>query len=143
MDFAESQALLQSPLGIVIILFGGLFRPLPFDVTNTMVGIAAVENSILLISTLVAFKYLRWAYLERPVLLWAITYTLTWAGGYGLVVLANFGGGMRYKLQMLPFTLLVLLLLLHREGRAALERMDERTAPAAETSRGERRLDSP
>lgn len=141
-DFDEAQALLQSPLGIVIILFSGLFRPLPFDVTNVMVGIAAVENSILLILSLVAFKYLRWAYLERPVFLWAIAYSLTWAGGYGLVVLANFGSGMRYKLQLLPFTLLVLFLLLHREGRAALERMNERATPAMEAFRGEGPLDS-
>jgi hypothetical protein len=123
LDFAEAQDLLSSPLGILIILFSGLFRPLPFDVTNLMVALAAVENSLLLILTLVAFRYLRWAYLNRPVLLWALTYSLTWAGVYGLVVLANFGTGMRYKLQVLPFIVLFLFLLLNREGRAALERM--------------------
>lgn len=121
-DFAEAKDMLSSPQGILVILFSGLFRPLPFDVTNLMVAMAAVENSILLVLTLVAFRYLRWARLKQPVFLWALTYSLAWAGAYGLIVLSNFGTGMRYKLQVLPFILLFLFLLLTREGRAALDR---------------------
>jgi hypothetical protein len=122
-DFVEAQDMLSSPQGILIIIFSGLFRPLPFDVTNLMVAMAAVENSILLVLTLVAFRYLRWARLEQPVFLWALTYSLTWSGAYGLIVLSNFGSGMRYKLQVLPFIVLFLFLLLTREGRAALDRI--------------------
>lgn len=128
MDFAEAQALLQSPFGLVLILFSGLFRPLPFDATNLLVAIAALENSILLIMAMAALRHLRLARLEHPVLIWAFTYALTWSLVYGLVVLANFGAGMRYKMQVLPFMLLILFLLLNREGRAMLDQTH--TGPA-------------
>ena len=131
LDLAEAQELVSSPHGILIILFSGLFRPLPFDVTNMLVAVAAVENSVLLVLALIAVKRLRWTYCRQPVLLWTLTYTLIWAGVYGLVICANFGTGMRYKLQVLPFIVLFLFLLLNREGRAALDRMGERETPQA------------
>jgi len=129
LELTEAQELVSSPRGILIVLFSGLFRPLPFDATNMLVAVASVENSVLLILTLIAVRHLRWTYLKQPVLLWALTYTLLWALVYGLVVLANFGTGMRYKLQVLPFIALFLCLLLNREGRAALDRIGERETP--------------
>lgn len=117
LSFAEAQALLQTPGGIVIVVFSGLFRPLPFDASNALVAVAAVENSVLLLMALKALWCVEWAAIRSPVFLWLTTYSLTWAGAYGLVVLANFGAGMRYKLQVLPFLVLLLLFLLHPEAR--------------------------
>lgn len=129
-DFSEAQAMLQSPFGIVIILFSGLFRPLPFDVANVMVAIAALENTILLAMAVVAYRHLTLPKLEHPLLVWAFTYSLLWSFVYGLVVLANFGAGVRYKLQVLPFLLLSIFLLLNREGRTLLDCARGRPAPS-------------
>ena len=105
----------------IIIVFSGLFRPLPFDARSLLIAIAALENTILLVLVVRTMKYLRWSsFLSHPVVLWALTYSVLWAGVYGLVVMANFGAGMRYKLQVLPFIMLLLFLLLRPEGRAAL-----------------------
>lgn len=105
----------------IIIVFSGLFRPLPFDAGSLLVAIAALENTILLVLMVRTMKYLRRSsFLSHPVVLWALTYSVLWAGVYGLVVMANFGAGMRYKLQVLPFIMLLLFLLLRPEGRAAL-----------------------
>lgn len=121
LTLAEAQELWQTPQGIALVIFTGLFRPLPFDIKNMLVGIAALENSILLILFLVSMlKYLRGALMKSPVVLWAMTYSLIWAAAYGLIVLTNFGAGTRYRLQVLPFMILLILLLLRPEGRAAL-----------------------
>jgi hypothetical protein len=121
LSLAEAQELWQTPQGIALVIFTGLFRPLPFDVTNMLVAVAALENSILLILLVVsAFKYLRGSFLKSPIVLWALTYSVSWGAAYGLIVLTNFGAGMRYRLQVLPFMILLILLLLRPEGRAAL-----------------------
>jgi hypothetical protein len=111
----------SAPFSVVVayIVFAGLFRPLPFDINNALVGLAAIENTILLILFLKAFRPLRWPYLRTPVIFWTLMYSVLWAAAYGIVVLGNFGAGMRYKLQALPFMLLLLFLLLHPQGRAA------------------------
>ena len=122
LTLAEAQDLWQTPSGLLLVIFTGLFRPLPFDVKNILVAVAALENSILLILLMVsAFKYLRWSFLKSPIIVWAVTYSLIWSAAYGLLVLTNFGAGARYRLQVLPFILLVILLLLRPEGRAALK----------------------
>lgn len=122
LSLAEAQELGQTPSGILLVIFSGLFRPLPFDITNILVAVAALENSILLILLAVsAFKYFEWSFLKSPIVLWAVTYSLIWAAAYGLIVLTNFGAGTRYRLQVLPFIVLVILLLLRPEGRAALK----------------------
>lgn len=105
---------------IPAIIFSGLFRPLPFDITNPFTALAAIENSIVLGLTLAALYRIRLAFLRDPLLLWMGLYSLMWAALYGFIVMANFGAGARYKLQVWPFLLLTLLLLTHREGRALL-----------------------
>lgn len=103
-----------------LIVFSGLFRPLPFDITNPFTALAAVENSVVLLLAVAAIHRFRLAYLRDPLVLWPILFSLMWAALYGLVVMANFGSGVRYKLQTMPFLLLVVMLLTHREGRALL-----------------------
>lgn len=117
----EAQALMSSPFGILLVIFSGIFRPLPFDAGSWLIAIAALENTILLVLAVRTMKYLLGSsFLSHPVVLWALTYSVLWAGVYGLVVMANFGAGMRYKVQVLPFIMLLLFLLLRPEGRAAL-----------------------
>lgn len=124
----------ESPGGAVpLILFSGLFRPLPFDITNFSTAIAAMENSVVLSLAVVALFRMRFVYLREPLLIWTGLYILTWALLYGLIVLANFGAGARYKLQVWPFMILVLVTLCWREGRKWLD----------SRARGEKSMPSP
>jgi hypothetical protein len=101
-----------------VVIFSGLFRPLPFDARNIFSGLAAVENTILLVLVLVALRRLKWSTVRDPVVIWAASYCVLWSALHGAILLANFGAGVRYKLQMVPFMIMVLFLLLHREGYA-------------------------
>lgn len=110
-----------------------MFRPLPFDITNFSTAIAAMENSVVLSLAVVALFRMRFVYLREPLLIWTGLYILTWALLYGLIVLANFGAGARYKLQVWPFMILVLVTLCWREGRKWLD----------SRARGEKSMPSP
>lgn len=118
-----AQAELPKPgeTSIPLIVFSGLFRPLPFDITNAFNALAAVENSVILWLCLVALVRFRLGYLRDPLVIWLLSMTLLWALLYGLIVMANFGSGSRYKLQILPFFLLGIIALVHKEGRAFLD----------------------
>lgn len=105
-----------------IIIFSGLFRPLPFEVRNAFSAMAALENCFLLFLVLVAMKRMEWEYLRHQMVLWSIFYSLVWAAFYGAILLANFGAGARYKLQVLPFMVMVLFLVLHPQGLTSRER---------------------
>jgi len=102
-------------------IVSGLFRPLPFDVTNPFTALAAIENSVILLLALVALFRFRIAYLRDPLVLWPLLMSLSWALLYGFIVMVNFGSGVRYKLQVWPFFLMVVVCLVHREGRALLD----------------------
>jgi len=102
------------------VMFTGLFRPLPFDITNPFTALAAVENTVILWLALVAIYRFRMVYFRDPLVLWPVLFSLMWTTLYGLIVMANFGTGLRYKLQTIPFLLLAIALLTHREGRALL-----------------------
>jgi len=104
-----------------LVMFSGLFRPLPFDITNPFTALAAIENTVILLLALLALFRFRWGYLRDPLVLWPTMYCLIWTTLYGFIVMANFGSGARYKLQIWPFLLMVILLLTHRKGRALLE----------------------
>lgn len=106
---------------LLVGVFSGFFRPLPFDITNPFTALAAAENTFVLLLAIVALGRVRLAYLRDPLLLWLAGFCLMWATAYGFIVMANFGAGVRYKLQMWPFLLTLLLSLAHREGRALLE----------------------
>jgi hypothetical protein len=107
-------------LPIYQVMFGGLFRPLPFDMTNFATGLAALENTVVLIVAAIGLLRFRLVYLRNPIFLWLLLFTLMWSLMYGYIVLANFGSGARYKLQVWPFFLMLLVCLGHPEGRAWL-----------------------
>lgn len=100
------------------VIFSGLFRPLPWDARNIFSGLAAVENTALLVLVLMALWRLKWSTARDAVIIWAVSYSLLWAAFHGAILIANFGAGVRYKLQVLPFMVIVFFLLLHPEGYA-------------------------
>ncbi|MBM4133113.1 MAG: hypothetical protein FJ245_05020 [Nitrospira sp.] len=99
----------------------GLYRPLPFEAKNVMVLLTALDNTLLLILSLWALVKVRLVYFRDALVLWTGFYTCGWSLMYGFIVLGNFGSGARYKLQMIPFFLMFLLLIIHKEGRGLLE----------------------
>lgn len=106
---------------VPLVIFSGLFRPLPFDITNPFTALAALENTVALFLAVVGLFRFRMAYLRDPVVLWLGLFCLMWATLYGLIVMANFGSGVRYKLQVWPFLLILISLLTHPAGRVWLE----------------------
>lgn len=121
-------------LPIYEVMFGGLFRPLPFDITNFATGLAALENTALLVMAVIGLFHMRMKYLRNPIFLWLLLITLMWSIMYGYIVLANFGSGVRYKIQVLPFFILLILSLTHAKGRAWLETWEVRKGRASDGS---------
>jgi len=97
--------------------FNALFRPLPGDVLNPFGQVAGIENMILLILLLLSLMRIcyHWGELKHPLVIWAILLLLTWSTMYGFVAY-NLGTAVRYKIQILP-VLLGLLLYLSRARR--------------------------
>jgi hypothetical protein len=93
------------PLGV----FTALFRPLPFEAHNLFAMLAAVEGSVLLILLVVALLRLRRVGLGDPVVRWAVSFVVIWSGVYSILSYQNLGAAVRFRLQILPILLLVLL----------------------------------
>lgn len=102
--------------------FTALFRPLPGDVLNPFGILAGLENLVLLILLLLAVKRMRWSELKEPIVLWAILLVIIWAIVYGFVSYQNLGTSVRYRLQILPVLLSVLLYLGRRHTRVIPDR---------------------
>lgn len=116
-------------------MFTGLFRPLPFDITSLFTALAAIENTVVLLLSVVAIHRMRFAYLRDPLVVWLVAFSLLWTLLHGFIVMGNFGSGVRYKLQVWPFLLMAILIFVHKDGRALLEsrafgRKRHRDAPA-------------
>lgn len=106
------------PLGA----FTALFRPLLGEVRNPFGLLAGLENVLLLLLLYRALRRSRWKDLQNPVVLWALLLLGIWSSIYGFISFQNLGTAVRYKLQVLP-VLLGLLLYLARprqlQARAA------------------------
>ena len=96
-----------APLGA----FTALFRPLPGEVRNPFGIVAGIENAFLLGLLLIAVARARLRRFRDPAIAWAILLILTWSFIYSFVSYYNFGAAVRFKLQILPVLLLVLLYL--------------------------------
>jgi hypothetical protein len=108
---------LSTPLGLAAFLplgaFTALFRPLPHEAANAFSLLAAAENTLLLVLVVLAVLRVRRAELGDPIVRWAILLVLTWSGAYAIVSYQNLGAAVRFKAQILP---VLLLLLLHLAG---------------------------
>ncbi|MBI4679902.1 MAG: hypothetical protein HY753_01485 [Nitrospirae bacterium] len=85
-------------------MFTVLFRPLPGEVNNIFGFLAGMEDSFLLILFVLAIKRARWQELIEPLSIWAILLIVIWAAAYAFVGF-NLGTVCRYRLQILPFFL--------------------------------------
>ncbi len=101
-----------APLG----MFSALFRPLPGDVMNAFGIVASLEDLILLGLLMRAAARLQIRDLTDPLVIWALAVVIIWALIYAFVSSQNFGTAVRYRAQILPL-LLGLLLYLGRRLR--------------------------
>jgi len=99
-----------------VIMFTALFRPLPFEVPNMFGFVQGMENLFLLFLFVRAAWRTRFRDLFEPLVVWASMLVLTWAVVYGTVAY-NLGTLARYKLQVLPVFLCLLLYLGRRRTR--------------------------
>lgn len=98
-----------------IAIFSALFRPLPSEVSSPFGVLAGLENVSVLVLFFVAVKRASLKDFGNPIVLWGIYLTLAWAAMYG-VLTQNLGSAARFKLQILPVMLGVLLFLARKEG---------------------------
>jgi hypothetical protein len=99
-------------------MFTALFRPLPGEVRTFFGTLAGLENAVLLVLVAVAVVRFRRGSVRDPIVLWAGLLVLGWSAVYGMSVY-NLGTLVRFKLQILPI-LLLLLLHLGRFGDSGL-----------------------
>jgi len=98
------------PLGF----FTALFRPLPGEVPNPFGLMAGVENVALLLFAGFAALRARLRDFLDPVVLWAVALLGAWGSLYAFLSYSNLGSAARFKLQILPVLLLLLLYLARR-----------------------------
>jgi hypothetical protein len=140
---SKAAEMVRGQTSLPMAIFSGLFRPLPFDITNPFTALAAIENSIVLFLAVVALFRFRFAYLRDPIVLWPLLMSLFWALLYGFIVMANFGSGTRYKLQIWPFLLMLVVCLVHKEGRKLLDSRTPAQRPLNAKIATEARFSSP
>lgn len=91
--------------------FTALFRPLPGELLSTFGILAGLENLVLLVMLVQAYKRTHASELKDPRVLWAISLILTWSSIYGFISYQNLGAASRFRLQILPVLLGTLLFL--------------------------------
>jgi hypothetical protein len=128
---------LTTPLGVAAFLpigvFTALFRPLPFEAGNLFSLLAAAENSLLLSLAVIAALRLRRPHLRDPVVRWGLLLVGAWSGAYAIVSYQNLGAAVRFKAQILPVLLLLLLhLAFGRAGEGEAPGAARRGTPSAE-----------
>jgi len=89
-------------------MFTAIFRPLPGEIPNLGGILAGVENLFLLIFFVFALFRTGRELILNPHLTWAMITLLTWAIIYAPVSSGNLGTGARFRLQALPFMLLII-----------------------------------
>jgi hypothetical protein len=90
-----------------IATIAGLYRPFLIEVRNPVMLLSALENTALMLLLLwvlykVGIRRFVAIMFEKPVLLFAMGFTLLFAFSVGLTT-ANFGALVRYKIPLLPF----------------------------------------
>lgn len=104
-DGSVSSVISKFPLAVT----AGLFRPFIFEARNPVMFISGVENTFLLIFTLVflfrvgpvrVLKYVA----KEPLVLFSLVFAVFFAFGIGLST-SNFGALVRYKIPCIPFYL--------------------------------------
>jgi hypothetical protein len=116
----EHRSAVDQVLLAPLALFTSLFRPLPPEVRNVLMGMNSVETLIIFIYALRAIwnRSWRWAWAtvrNSPPLLFCVTFVILLGIGVGLAC-TNLGSLSRYRMPLVPFFAMVLLVLTAREA---------------------------
>jgi len=96
-------------------MFTALFRPLPGEILNPFGLLAGAEDALLLGMLLRAIYKGRWRrMMSEPIIAWAIAVLIIWSAIYGFASYQNLGTAVRFRLQVMPILLLVLIYLANR-----------------------------
>ncbi len=91
--------------------FAALFRPLPFEISSLFGTLSGIENTILLFLFLRACIRFRWRHWRNPAIAFSFLFVLVWVLLYGPISYQNLGTAMRFKLQVLPIFLALILVI--------------------------------
>jgi hypothetical protein len=87
--------------------FTAMFRPLPGEINNPFGIIAGFENLYMLAAILLYFYRRRMSELDNAFGRYLLITPLIWASIYGFFSYQNLGTAVRFKLQILPFLLIL------------------------------------
>lgn len=100
------------PVGI----FTALFRPLPGEVPNIFGLLASLENVVMLWLLWLAIRRTQWKELKEPIVTWALSLVIAWSILYAFISSYNLGTASRYRLQVLPVMICLLVYLSRRRS---------------------------
>lgn len=120
-----------------IATFAGLFFPQLWQVKNPVMLLAAIENSFILILTILLLVKVRPRLLIRqirsePLLTFSIIFSLFFSFSVGLTT-SNFGALVRYKIPAVPFYLSTVMILYQKNKQGDLEPSSEAAAEVETT----------
>lgn len=110
----------RTPLDLPLATVTVLFRPLPFEVRNAQMAVAALEGVILLVLFFRSGSRLRRVHreiLSTPYVAAAVSYTLAFIVAFSSI--GNFGILVRQRVQVLPFLLVLLAIPPARASRSS------------------------
>ena len=99
-------------------MFTTLFRPLLFEVRNPFGWLAGSENTTMLLFFIYAMYKLKRAHLKDLALRFALIYSAIWTTIYAIPCYQNLGTAERYRLQVLPFILLIIVIPLYLKDKS-------------------------
>jgi hypothetical protein len=100
--------------------FTALFRPLPGEVRHAFGLVAGLESAFLLFLVVRAITRTRLSDINQPIVRWGIGFIVAWAGVYCFISAFNLGAAVRFRMQIMPALLAVLLYLGRRDRRLRL-----------------------
>jgi hypothetical protein len=106
------------PLGA----FTALFRPLIWEAHNIFSLISGIENTLLMVFVLVAMKRFKFEFIKQPIVIWGFSLLVVWTSMYAFVSYQNLGSAVRFKLQIRPFLILLITLIVSKQGRVLISK---------------------
>jgi hypothetical protein len=117
-DFQTPWQLLKfAPVG----MFTALFRPLPGEVNNIFGLLAGLENLALLGLAIIALKKMKLSLLRVPAIAWGLSMIVVWSFLYAFVSYQNLGSAVRFKLQILPVLISLLVYIINYKKLSCAE----------------------
>lgn len=96
-------------------MFTALYRPLPGEVNNIFGAVAGLENLALIFVSLLALIWARVKFIADKSVQFCILTIFIWSLLYAFISYQNLGSAVRFKIQILPYMLLVPMIFRHKK----------------------------